>query len=72
MGVDGESAAWTYAGNKINFSSPGTNKLQLESEKSIFNLNCINASEFPLTEDDFNFKWNPFQKSLQVAFIKHF
>ena len=42
------------AGNKINFSSPGTNKLQLESEKSIFNLNCINASEFPLTEEDFN------------------
>ena len=23
-------------------------KLHLESEKSIFNLNCISASEFPL------------------------
>ncbi len=39
---------------KINFSNPGENKLQLKSEKSLFNLNCINASEFPLTDEDFN------------------
>ena len=30
------------------------NKLHLESEKSIFNLNCINASEFPVTDENFN------------------
>ena len=41
-------------GNKINFSNPSENKLHLESEKSIFNLNCINASEFPLTDENFN------------------
>ena len=29
-------------------------KLQLESDKSIFNLNCINPSEFPLTDENFN------------------
>ncbi len=42
------------SGKKINFSNPTDNKLQLESEKSIFNLNCINASEFPLTDENFN------------------
>ena len=42
------------SGKKINFSSPSKNKLQLESEKSVFNLNCISASEFPLTEENFN------------------
>ena len=42
------------SGNKINFSNPTDNKLQLESEKSLFNLNCINASEFPLTDENFN------------------
>ena len=42
------------SGSKINFSSPNENKLQLESEKSIFNLNCISASEFPLTDETFN------------------
>ena len=42
------------SGKKINFSNPGENKLQLESEKSQFNLNCINASEFPLTDENFN------------------
>jgi len=42
------------SGKKINFSSTSENKLQLESEKSIFNLNCINASEFPLTDENFN------------------
>ena len=42
------------SGKKINFSNPSENKLQLESEKSIFNLNCINASEFPLTDENFS------------------
>ncbi len=42
------------SGKKINFSNTSENKLQLESEKSIFNLNCINASEFPLTDENFN------------------
>ena len=42
------------SGKKINFSSVGENKIHLESEKSDFNLNCITASEFPLTDEDFN------------------
>ena len=29
------------SGKKINLSLTDTNKLQLESEKSIFNLNCM-------------------------------
>ena len=42
------------SGKKINFSlSNNNNKLQLESEKSIFHLNCINTSEFPLTDENF-------------------
>jgi len=42
------------SGKKINFSFSGENKLQLESEKSVFHLNCISASEFPITDEDFN------------------
>ena len=42
------------SGKKINFSLSSENKIQLESEKSIFNLNCISASEFPLTDENFN------------------
>ena len=42
------------SGKKINFSNDGENKLHLESEKSVFNLNCIDASEFPLTNENFN------------------
>ena len=42
------------SGKKINFSSVGENKIHLESEKSDFNLNCISATEFPLTDEDFN------------------
>ncbi len=38
------------SGSKINFSNPSENKLQLESDKSIFNLNCISASEFKSKE----------------------
>ena len=42
------------SGSKINFSKPNENKLHLKSDKSVFNLNCISASEFPLTDEDFN------------------
>ncbi len=42
------------SGKKINLSLSNKSKLQLESEKSIFNLNCINPSEFPLTDENFN------------------
>tara|TARA_X000000368_G_scaffold396926_1_gene365592 strand:+ start:487 stop:1599 length:1113 start_codon:yes stop_codon:yes gene_type:complete len=42
------------SGKKINISLSDNNKLQLESEKSIFNLNCINSSEFPLTDENFS------------------
>ena len=31
------------SGKKINLTLNETNKLHLESEKSVFNLNCINA-----------------------------
>ena len=41
------------SGKKINLTL-NENKLHLESEKSIFNLNCISPSEFPLTDEDFN------------------
>ena len=46
------------SGKKINLSLKDTNKLLLESEKSIFNLNCISPTEFPLT--DINFDENKF------------
>ena len=39
---------------KINLSMNNDSKLQLESEQSIFNLNCISSSEFPLTDENFN------------------
>ena len=39
---------------KINLSLNSENKLKLESHKSIFNLNCISSSEFPLTDENFN------------------
>ena len=42
------------SGKKINLSLNDVNKLQLESEKSIFNLNCISPSEFPLTDENFS------------------
>ena len=42
------------SGKKINLTLNEKNKLHLESDKSIFNLNCISASEFPVTEEDFN------------------
>jgi DNA polymerase III subunit beta len=42
------------SGKKINLSLNEVSKLQLESEKSIFNLNCISSTEFPLTDENFN------------------
>tara|TARA_B100000963_G_scaffold292597_1_gene262874 strand:- start:1367 stop:2479 length:1113 start_codon:yes stop_codon:yes gene_type:complete len=42
------------SGKKINLTLNDASKLHLESEKSIFNLNCISASEFPLTDEDFD------------------
>ena len=42
------------SGKKINFTLSNENKLQLESEKSIFNLNCISATEFPITDENFS------------------
>ena len=42
------------SGKKINFNQTSENKIQLESEKSIFNLNCISAAEFPVTEENFS------------------
>jgi DNA polymerase-3 subunit beta len=42
------------SGKKINLSLTDVSKLQVESEKSVFNLNCISASEFPLTDENFN------------------
>jgi DNA polymerase-3 subunit beta len=42
------------SGKKINLSLTEISKLQVESEKSIFNLNCISATEFPLTDENFN------------------
>ena len=39
---------------KINILMNNDSKLQLESEQSIFNLNCISSSEFPLTDENFN------------------
>ena len=41
------------AGKKINLSLT-ENKLKVESEKSLFNLNCMSAAEFPLTDENFN------------------
>ena len=42
------------SGKKINLTLTDASKLQVESEKSIFNLNCISATEFPLTDENFN------------------
>ncbi len=42
------------SGNKINFSNTSENKLQIESLKSLFNLNCIDPAEFPLTDENFD------------------
>ena len=43
---------------KINFNLINENKINLETDKSSFNLNCLKASEFPIT--DSNFRENEF------------
>ena len=43
---------------KINFNLVSENKINLESDNSSFNLNCLKASEFPITEA--NFRENEF------------
>ncbi len=42
------------SGKKINLTLNDKQKLHLESEKSVFNLNCIDPSEYPITEENFN------------------
>ena len=42
------------SGKKINFTLNESNKLHLESENSVFNLNCLGPEEFPLTDEIFN------------------
>jgi DNA polymerase-3 subunit beta len=42
------------SGKKINLNLTDSSKLHLESEKSLFNLNCISASEFPITDENFD------------------
>ena len=42
------------SGKKINLTLNDASKLHLESEKSIFNLNCISPTEFPLTDENFS------------------
>jgi len=42
------------SGKKINLTLNDKSKLHLESEKSIFNLNCLSPSEFPITDENFN------------------
>ena len=39
-------------GKKINVETISESKIQLESEKSVFKLNCIDTKEFPLSEDE--------------------
>ncbi len=46
---------------KINFNLVSENKINLESDKSSFNLNCLKASEFPITET--NIRENEFTLS---------
>ena len=42
-----------FNNEKINFDLVSENKIHLESDKSSFNLNCLKASEFPITESNF-------------------
>ena len=42
------------SGKKINLTLTDKSKLHLESEKSVFNLNCMSPSEFPITDENFN------------------
>ena len=40
------------SGKKISVEKISDSKIQLETEKSIFKLNCIDAKEFPLSEEE--------------------
>ena len=42
------------SGSEINFNLVNENKLQLESEKSKFNLLCLSPKDFPLVDENFN------------------
>ena len=42
------------SGKKISLTLNFLNKLHLESDKSNFNLNWMSASEFPLTDENFD------------------
>jgi len=41
-------------GNQISFNLVNDNKLQMESQKSKFNLLCLSSNEFPVTDENFN------------------
>ena len=41
-------------GSEINFNLMNENKLQLECDKSRFNLLCLSPSDFPLIDENFN------------------
>ena len=41
-------------GSNIDFNLVNENKLQLYSEKSEFNLNCLNPNDFPLINENFS------------------
>ena len=41
-------------GIEINFELINENKIQLDAEKSKFKLNCLNASDFPLIDENFS------------------
>ena len=43
-----------HPGSEINFNLVNENKLQLESEKSKFNLLCLSPNDFPLVDENFN------------------
>ena len=42
------------SGKKVNFSLNSDNKLQLESDNTKFNLNCLSANEFPVADEIFS------------------
>ena len=47
-----------FNNEKINFYLASENKINLESDNSSFNLNCLKATDFPITQS--NFKENEF------------
>ncbi len=42
------------SGKKINLTLNDKNKLHLKSDNSVFNLNCMSHSEYPVTDENFN------------------